>query len=184
LTSFSWRPAVIVFITAVVLLTVRAVHATTVLDLALDAQVSQATAIVKGQVTSVEALLVNGSPYNEIVFSVDEWIKGSGPSLISFRVIGGALPDGRILRVEGAPRFAVGQTLCLLLTPSTAIPIVGVYKGYYRLDGQQQRVFDHAQHAVSHVQRDGRLYRSSRPDEAMAWPAFRDVLRQSVQKQK
>jgi hypothetical protein len=166
-----------------VLLTACGASATSILDLSLDQQVARADTIVRGHVLSVESILIDGAPHTHVTVSVEETLKGSVGSSVAFDVLGGPYPDGRFLSVDGAPRFTVGQEVCLLLRgSSTSFPIVGLNRGLYEIDASG-RVSDHAGRAVSGVGADGALARSEKRADALPWSSFRDRLRQSVQKQ-
>lgn len=169
-------------------LTTLPAHATSVRDIGLDEQAAIATTIVKGRVTGVQTVLVatpNGSqlPYTEVTLAPDEFLKGTPRATVRFRQLGGPLPDGRSLRVEGAPEYAVGDVVCLLLRedPQARIPIVGIHRGYYALaadpGGSEPRVLDRHRNAVTAVDGYGRITRSPHAAQALRWSDFRASLR-------
>jgi len=154
--------------------------ATTVPELSLDQQVGQARLIVKGRVTATRNVLEGSVPHTEVTLAVEEIIKGQAGATVTFRMLGGDGPGDRRIVVEGAPRFNVGDHLCLLMTTGK-VPIVGFNRGYYRLRGAfgepEERVYDVSGQGVSGVDGRGRLLRTSVPARALRWGEFRDLLR-------
>jgi hypothetical protein len=91
--------------------------ATTIVPLEDTVLVDRASVIVvataEGKVPATSA-----RPVTEWLFQVEEVLKGEVPaSAIVVRVTGGRAPDGRILRIEGAPRFRRGGRALLFLEP-------------------------------------------------------------------
>lgn len=107
-----------VAVPAVLLFSVAPAHATTYVPVTDTALVEQAPIVAQVEVEEVAPVLVGERPFTDYRVSVERLVKGYLPATsVVVRVAGGALPDGRELRLHGAPRFHPGARALLFLTP-------------------------------------------------------------------
>jgi hypothetical protein len=101
-----------------------------------------------GRVASVEVEVRDGEPWTVVVLEVERWFRHDGratrdgPNEARLALWGGRAPGAPPLLVAGAPSFAVGDRVVLLLRAlddGSAVPIVGVDQGWWRwVDGVWQ----------------------------------------------
>jgi hypothetical protein len=116
----------------------RAASATVIAPAGFADVVNGSQLIVHGRVVEVRSETTAGrrSIHSFVTIAVDEALKGSAGSRVTFRV-----PQGQVGRyrriVVGAPEFAVGEDVLLFLTAKPpAIPTVfGLNQGVRRLRG-------------------------------------------------
>jgi hypothetical protein len=112
------------------------VHATVYVAASLAELVTDASAVVYGQVTATEARWLDGRRGIEtlVTISVSESLKGSPGDTVSLRVPGGQLGPYRSILV-GAPTLREGDEVVLFLASrGPAIPhLVGLSQGVYRV---------------------------------------------------
>lgn len=97
---------------------------------------NESTQIVKGKVLTKESYWndAHNRIWTTVKVQVDEYIKGTGNSVISFRVPGGTVGD-TTLHVSDAPDWKAGEEVLLFLNPEYYYPIVGWFQGKYRIEG-------------------------------------------------
>ena len=85
-----------------------------------QALVAQADTVAQVGVLAVEPAPISGPPATDVFVQIERVLKGYVPgSTIVVRVPGGIGPDGRGLRIWGAPRFREGDRAILFLVPRT-----------------------------------------------------------------
>ena len=88
------------------------------------AMVTRSPVIVFGEVLATEPAPVDGVPSTDLMFQVEEVLKGFVPgSIIVVRQPGGRRPDGLVGRVFGVPVLVEGDRVLLFLDP-----VEGVYR--------------------------------------------------------
>lgn len=115
--------------------------ATTVETITTATQAAGADRIFVGTVTAVLSRPKATAPkYFETVvgFAVEETVAGSVPAHLDLTFSGGEV-GGILQRVDGMPRFAIGERYVVLLEPDQqpplASPLVGFNQGLYRVVG-------------------------------------------------
>ncbi len=115
--------------------------ATTVESVSTTAQAASADRIFVGTVTSVVGRPKASAPkfFETVVgFDVEDVVAGSMPAHVDLTFSGGEV-GGILQRVDGMPRFAVGERYVVLLAsdqqPRLASPLVGFNQGLYRVVG-------------------------------------------------
>jgi len=127
-------------IALVVAATPRASFATTVMAVSTTAQAATADRIFVGTVTAVLSRPKATAPKFETVvtFDVEEVVAGSVPARLDLTFSGGEV-GGILQRIDGMPRFAVGERYVVLLEsdqqPPLASPLIGFNQGLYRVVG-------------------------------------------------
>jgi hypothetical protein len=118
--------------------------ATTVETIDTTAQAVRADRIFVGTVTAVSSRPKASAPkYFETVvgFDVEETVAGSVPAHLDLTFSGGEV-GGILQRVDGMPRFAVGERYVVLLESEQAVPlaspVVGFNQGLYRVVGESR----------------------------------------------
>ena len=121
--------------------TPHAGRATTVESVSTTAQAATADRIFVGTVTAVLSRPKATAPkfFETVVgFDVEETVAGSVPAHLDLTFSGGEV-GGILQRVDGMPRFAVGERYVVLLAaeqqPPLASPLVGFNQGLYRVVG-------------------------------------------------
>lgn len=116
-----------------------AVQATSVVAPSFSELVAEAQVIARVEVTAIRAAWVENGQSRVIktfvTFAVLKSLKGNPGATITVPFLGGEL-DGQGMRVEGMPRFTVGQTEILFfseLTGARFSPLVGLMHGRYRV---------------------------------------------------
>ena len=83
-----------------------------------EALVRQADTVAQVEVLAVEPAPIAGPPATDVFVQIERVLKGYVPgSTVVVRVPGGIGPDGRGLRIWGAPRFREGDRAILFLSP-------------------------------------------------------------------
>ena len=114
-------------------------RATSVVAPTFPELVAEAQVIARVEVTEIRPAWVESTQGRVIktfvTFAVLKSLKGNPGATITVPFLGGEL-DGQGLRVEGMPRFTVGQTEILFfseLTGARFSPLVGLMHGRYRV---------------------------------------------------
>ena len=93
--------------------------ATTFVPIADEALVDRATLIVTGRIASALPTGAGGFPGTDYRLAVERVLAGSAPQgEVVVRVPGGRSTSGLVQRVVGAPAFAIGEPVLLLLVPA------------------------------------------------------------------
>ena len=104
--------------------------------------VAQATAVVEARVVAIDLADRTGRPVTDYVIEVERVLAGSVPgSALVIRVPGGITPEGRGLKIWGAPEFEVGDRPLLFLkanSDGTFSPLHLMLGAFHRveLDGR------------------------------------------------
>jgi len=118
-----------------------ALHATSIVAPTFPELVAESSIIARVEVTAIRPAWVESSQGRVIktfvTFRVLRPIKGPSPTgaELTLPFLGGDL-DGEDMRVEGMPRFTVGQTDILFISDATGAhfsPLVGLMHGRYRV---------------------------------------------------
>lgn len=98
---------------AVLLAGGAALRATTVEPMDFPELVNSSDYIVRGRIVALrhEVRVREGRqvPYTMVELAVQETVAGTPPAQVVLSVLGGPLPDGSELKVEGVPAFTVGD---------------------------------------------------------------------------
>jgi len=107
-----------------------------VLKKSLGQLTDESTLIVKGKVITKESYWneAHNRIWTTLKIQVSEYIKGTGSSVITFRVPGGTVGD-TTLYVSDAPQWKEGEEVLLFLNPGNYYPVVGWFQGKYRIEG-------------------------------------------------
>lgn len=123
----------------VVSLITPALHATSVVAPTFPELVAESQLIARVEVTAIQPAWVETSQGRKIktfvTFTVLRSLKGQPPATITVPFLGGEL-DGQGLRVEGMPRFEIGQTDIIFISDLSGVrfsPLVGLMHGRYRV---------------------------------------------------
>lgn len=131
-----------VLLTALVVTSVSAVRATTVIPPSFDELVGQAQVIFQGSVANVKSQWVGEGAQRYIVtyvtFTVKDALKGAPGESYTLRMFGGEV-DGEGMAVADAPKFAVGDEDVLFVenNGSQVVPLVGIMFGRYHVRKDQ-----------------------------------------------
>ena|GEM_PF-1306486 len=117
-------------------------NSTTLVPLDLGGLADQAELVFTGQAIGSESLASKDgtTAFTFVTFTVNEVLKGSTPGKeITLRFEGGDL-GGRVLVVEGMPRFEEGESYLLFVhgNGSFASPVVGWWQGQYQFSRDAQ----------------------------------------------
>lgn len=164
---------------------------TTVLILTLDQQVQSADRIVRGRIEAVTNVQTHSRgrtvPYTEVRVAARETLKATAHPVVIFRILGGSLPDGTVVRVHGAPSFKPGEEVCLMLREGIPldVPIVGFSQGCYRLKADPvvgMRVANSEGLPVTGLSSRGLVLRADRSaaDAALSWNQFRQMIEERL----
>jgi hypothetical protein len=139
-----WARALWLAVALVAIAPTRDGIATTVESITTTAQAATAERIFVGTVTAVLSRPKATAPkYFETVvsFAVEETVAGSVPAQLDLTFSGGEV-DGILQRVDGMPRFTVGERYVVLLEPDRqpplVSPVVGFNQGLYRVVGESR----------------------------------------------
>jgi len=122
--------------------------------------VDGAAMIVEGEVLSVDIDAGHIEPRTRITLSVDRHFDGHHPgSVLTFDLPMGLMPDGTVLDIAEAPRFAPGETYLIFYKRGdwNITPVVGWSQGYFRateVDGRPVFV-DAGGHCVTGLRSTG-----------------------------
>lgn len=111
-------------------------RATVLIPVDLPVLSREAATIVRGRVVAVDPRWVGRDIESLVTLEVEASLKGSGDSVVRFRVPGGQV--GRYRRIViGAPAFVPGQRIIVFLSAaSTNAPhLVGFSQGVFRVEG-------------------------------------------------
>lgn len=100
-----------------------------------DGLVRGAAMIVEGRVESVDPDAGTLEPRTRVTLRVDRLFDGHHPgSLLTFDLPMGLMPDGTVLDIAEAPRFAPGETYLVFYKRGdwNITPVVGWDQGYFR----------------------------------------------------
>jgi hypothetical protein len=120
------------------------VEATTVVEQTFPDLVHNAEVIAVGTVTDIHEQwdATRQAPFTLVTFSDLTVLKGD-PADNSFTLhfLGGRMPDGTILSIEGVPRFTVGEKTVVFGAGNQRdfCPLVGVWQGVLRVTRDPQR---------------------------------------------
>lgn len=113
-------------------------RATSITPPSFSELVNESQLIVRAQVTGVRSAWVE-SPQGRVIktfvtLSVLKRLKGEGPAEITLQLLGGEIGD-QGMRVEGMPRFEVGQSDFLFISGNGVrfCPLIGMMHGRYRV---------------------------------------------------
>lgn len=97
---------------------VQSAEATLLVYRSLDQQIQEAARIVRGRVLSKTSFIYkgNGHIYTDIKLQVTETLKGSAPTELTVRQLGGTIGE-RTTLIAGAARFTAGEEVVVFLAP-------------------------------------------------------------------
>ena len=127
----------------IVLATLSVASATTYRELSLDELVARAELGFFGAVSEISVEARGNEPYTQVTFTVSRPLTGDLDERVTLDFYGGALPDGRTLRIEGMPEFTRGDKVIVLAYDAPYYsPIVGFSQGLWRAtpDGFEDRI--------------------------------------------
>lgn len=120
-----------------------AASATTIVPMLDSALADQARLIVVAETEGILPVVAE-RPTTDYLMRVERVLKGTvDSSALVVRVLGGTDPEGRELRIYGAPRFAVGEQALLFLSPAA--------DGTWRIQQFMQGAFHRARAAGREV---------------------------------
>lgn len=134
-------PRLLAFTALITLALLSSLHATSVVAPTFQELVAESSIIARVEVTAIRPAWVETSQGRVIktfvTFRILRLVKGTSPapSELTLPFLGGEL-DGQGMRVEGMPRFTVGQTDILFVSDATGAhfsPLVGLMHGRYRV---------------------------------------------------
>jgi len=123
----------ILFLTGLALLAIAA-SATTLSRLRFEELANQATAVARVRCIGVESHWQSGEIWTETHFEVVELNKGLLPGVVNIRMLGGQIGSLHS-RIEGAPKFQVGEEAYLFLWGHEGEPfrVLGWSQGTFRI---------------------------------------------------
>ena len=192
LVGWVWRTAALALLTTAVLWGARA-DATVMVEVALEDMARDSVAIVHGRVVrtgSHVALREGGGmdPYTVTTLKALEWIKGPGGDEIVLREIGGMLPDGGGMAIDGVPDYPIGEEVVVFLETDpeagsfyrTYAMVQGKFTVMHGVPGVPDTVVRDAE-AVSFARWSrGRMTLHRGEAEAMTLESFLDVVAGAV----
>jgi len=108
--------------------------ATTYRELSLDELISRAELAFYGTVSEVQVEAREGEPYTVVTFNVEEGLEGEVGETRQLAFLGGTLPNGRTVEVEGMPEFSRGdEVLVFAYDAPYYSPVVGFSQGLWRV---------------------------------------------------
>ncbi|NOT57564.1 MAG: hypothetical protein HOP18_23410 [Deltaproteobacteria bacterium] len=131
-------------IASVVLLTsVHAAHATTVIEMTFADLVAQAEGIAVGTVSDIREQwdATQQVPLTLVTFSNLTVLKGNPGTSMTLEFLGGTMPNGLVMVIPGVPRFTVGEKTVVFRTGNQreVCPLVGVWQGLLRVVNNPQQ---------------------------------------------
>src|SRR6185437_5040077 len=115
-------------------------QATSVLPVDLDHMVKSAAVAFQGTVTDVHTERdpqAGDRIVTFVTFQVDDALKGPVGSTYTLKQIGGRLPTGESLRIDGIPSYTVGESYVVFLTGPSSLGLsspVGLSQGRFRIE--------------------------------------------------
>lgn len=128
--------------TLLALLVATVAGATTIVLPSDDQLIRKSDLVIAGRVLSTRPVLIDGAVWTETLIVVDKELKGSAPSVVTIRELGGKLPEGEMV-VFGTPRYVAGERVLafLIATPrgdfQTADLFVGKFSERIARDGRR-----------------------------------------------
>jgi hypothetical protein len=116
-----------------------AARSTSVLPVDLDHLVKGAAVAFQGTVTDVHTERdpqSNGRIVTLVTFQVEDALKGPVGSTYTLKQIGGRLPTGESLRIDGIPSYTVGESYVVFLNGPSSLGLsspVGLSQGRFRI---------------------------------------------------
>ena len=116
-------------------------NATTMVRMDLDQLTAAASTVARVRCLSNEWRVEEGTAWTITTFEVLETLKGSAPHRITVRLVGGRSGNLRV-RVEGVPRFEIGEEAYLFLEPNRAgeLTVTSWAQGTFRVHRPSPRV--------------------------------------------
>ena len=123
----------------VVASTLLSAHATTVRPLALDEMTATAATIFHGKCIGNETLREPGTKLivTRTTFTVEEVMKGSPGTTLTIKQVGGTLPNGDSMQIEGVPTYSVGENYVLFLNGVSTLGLTsptGLSQGRFNIE--------------------------------------------------
>lgn len=105
--------------------------ATTAIAATLEELIDTADAVVVGKVVASESRwnAEHTKIYTYTTFEVEEYLKGSGPSTVTIRTLGGQVGE-QVMHVEGVPRFQLNQREAVFLQTFASEPNTFSVRGW------------------------------------------------------
>lgn len=128
-------PAAVMAALAVMVALLTPAEASRYLPTDLDGMVDASAMIVEGEVTAVDIAAGHVEPRTRVTLRVERLFAGVSPgSLLEFALPMGLLPDGTVLDIAEAPRFAPGERYLLFYKRGAwnITPVAGWSRGLYR----------------------------------------------------
>lgn len=129
-------PAIMLALLAGSICTVGAAHGARILRTDFDGLVERSALIVEGEVLAVDIAAGALEPRTRVTLRVDRHVDGDHPgSHLIFDLPMGLMPDGTVLDIAEAPRFAPGERYLIFYKRGewNITPVVGWSQGYFRL---------------------------------------------------
>jgi hypothetical protein len=159
---------------------------TTIAPLSVTTMADHSGQVIAGDVLEVRSYWT-GTPRrieSEVTFANVTYLKGALPTsgrVFTLTVPGGAVGDME-MRIEGAPRFEVGESWVLFLLPAyRTFPVVGLSQGAFRIvtgvDGVER--VEQGGRFVTGFDEDGFVRVASRPetvDAGLSYADFADLI--------
>jgi hypothetical protein len=116
-------------------------HATTMVRMDLDQLTAAASTVARVRCLANEWRVEDGTAWTLTTFEVLETLKGSTPPRITVRLVGGRAGNLRV-RVEGVPRFEIGEEVYLFLEPNRAgeLTVTSWAQGTFRVQRTSPKV--------------------------------------------
>lgn len=153
-------PALSSICMALVAMSASSAVASRTLPTDLDGLVATSAMIVEGEVETVDIAAGQIEPRTRITLRIDRLFAGVSPgSRLEFDLPMGLMPDGTLLDIAEAPRFAAGERYLVFYKRGrwNITPVAGWSQGYYRaVSFNEQTVFVSANgHCVAGVEAHG-----------------------------
>ncbi len=199
---WQWAGLLVALMMGGVLLLVRLVWATTVLEKSFSSLVQDAEVIAVGTVTAIETEwdAQKEAPFTLVTFSDLDVLKGEGSQTeITLHFLGGPTPDGLIMQIAGVPQFSLGERTVIFCQGNQhqAVPLVGMWQGVYRVMFDAERgtetIHNHAWQPVTTLpsEEGGILHdeapivqeQKDQPSEAMSLGTFTQMIEQALRQE-
>lgn len=187
------------FLLAVLLLSPLA-RATTVLQKDFPDLVHEAELITVGTVVDIREQwsAEKNAPFTLVTFANLDVLKGNiGDTELTLHFLGGSIPQGKSVWIDGVPRFTLGERTVLFSTGNQRdfCPLVGIWQGVFRVgyDAKQgqETVRDHASVPITKVQK-GLVYKHGQaatqsrqhplPQASLPLSAFKQLISQELRR--